>query len=449
MNRRTFLASAAGVSASVFAQVQPARPNFVIIYTDDQGIGDAGCYGVQEARTPNLDRLASAGVRFTDWYSNSPVCSPSRASLLTGKYPRNTGIVNVLESRAAFDVPGLRRGEITLPGELKKIGYRTGVIGKWHLGSAAHSRPLVQGFEEFYGFFSGWTDSFSHRYYKQSGTAQIFHDLWHNNEEAWADPEYHTELFGRKAVEFLDTQSAGNPFLLYLAFGAPHYPMIVPRKYLDRFPAGMDRDRRMHLAMVAAIDDGVGQVLDKLRAKGLDRDTVVFFQSDNGATQEVRADHAARPYRGGSNAPFRGFKAGLFEGGIRMPALMAWPGRIPSGKVVGEMGVAMDVLPTFLEWAGAKPGQAVDGASVAAMVTSGARSPHEAVFWEYGRQSAVRQSEWKLILNPPSVPGDEVTDKIWLSNLKQDRSEKRNWSEQNPAKVQELRTLLDNWRMPV
>jgi arylsulfatase A-like enzyme len=354
--------------------------------------------------------------------------------------------VNVLESRAAFDVPGLRPGEITLPGELKKIGYRTGVIGKWHLGSAAHSRPLVQGFDEFYGFFSGWTDSFSHRYYKQSGTAQIFHDLLHNNEEAWADPEYHTELFGRKAVEFLDTQSADNPFLLYLAFGAPHYPMIAPRKYLDRFPAGMDRDRRMHLAMVAAIDDGVGQVLDKLRAKGLDRNTVVFFQSDNGATQEVRADHAARPYRGGSNAPFRGFKAGLFEGGIRMPALMAWPGRITSGKVVGEMGVAMDVLPTFLEWAGTKPGQAVDGASVAAMVTSGARSPHDAVFWEYGRQSAVRQGEWKLILNPPSVPGDEVTDKIWLSNLKQDRSEKRNWSEQNPAKVQELRTLLNNWR---
>lgn len=352
----------------------------------------------------------------------------------------------MLDSRAAFDVPGLRQGEITLPGELKRLGYRTAAIGKWHLGSAAQSRPLPQGLDEFDGFYSGWIDGFSHRYYKQSGPAQIFHDLWHNGEEVWADPAYHTEWFGRKALEFLDRQSPDRPFLLYLAFGAPHYPMISPGKYLDRFPANMDRDRRMHLAMIAAVDDAVGDVLQKLRQKGLERNTVVFFQSDNGATQEARADHAARPYRGGSNAPFRGFKAGLFEGGIRMPALMAWPSRIAPRQVVGGVAAAMDILPTFLEWAGTSPGQPIDGRSVAAMVTGHAKSPHDAVFWEHGNQLAVRRGEWKLILNPPSVPGDEVTDKRWLSNLKEDPAEKRNWSAENPALVQDLRSLVENWR---
>ncbi len=447
MNRRRFLAAAAGAGAALLAQ-RPSRPNFIVIYTDDQGIGDLGCYGHPEVQTPHLDRLAASGVRFTDWYTNSPVCSPSRASVMTGKYPQRTGVVAVLSSQADFNVPGLRRGEITLPGELKKLGYRTAAIGKWHLGSAAHSRPMAQGFDDFYGFYSGWIDGFSHRYYRQSGTAQIFHDLWHNHQETWADPEYSTELFGRKAAEFIDRQSAANPFLLYLAFGAPHYPMIAPRKYLDRFPASMDRDRRMYLAMVAAIDDAVGRVMERLRARGLDRNTVVFFQSDNGATQEIRAHHAAQPYRGGSNAPFRGFKAGLFEGGIRMPALMAAPGRIAAGQVCTEPAMAMDVLPTFLEWAGAAPSSPVDGRSVASMIAGGP-SPHDALFWAYGKQSAVRRGPWKLILNPPSVPGDEVTGKLWLSNLAEDPGEKRNWSAANPAKVAELQKLLEDWRRKV
>jgi arylsulfatase A-like enzyme len=447
--RRHFLGSLAAAAAGARAQAQE-RPNFIVIYTDDQGIGDMGCYGAAELRTPHMDRIAAEGVRFTDWYSNSPVCSPSRASLLTGKYPQRTGITAVLPSMASFDVPGLREGENTLPRELKKLGYRTAAIGKWHMGSARHSRPLAQGFDDFYGFYSGWTDSFSHRYYVQTGKPQqIFHDLWHNETEVWADPEYHTEVFSRQAKEFVSRQTPGSPFFLYLAYGSPHYPMIAPKKYVDRFPASMDRDRRMHAAMLAAIDDGIGELLQALRARGLDRNTVVFFQSDNGATQETRADHAGRPYRGGSNAPFRRYKAGLFEGGIRMPALMRWPGRIPAGTVVREPGAAMDIMPTFLKWAGAAVPQGLDGLDVGGTIARGAKSPHDAIFWRYLNQGAVRRGDWKLLVNPPSVPGDSVAEKVWLSNLREDPGEKRNLASERPEIARDLQDRLAAWEKSV
>jgi arylsulfatase A-like enzyme len=448
--RRAFLSALSGALAAPLVAQAARRPNFLIIYTDDQGIGDVGCYGAKDVKTPHMDRLAARGVRFTDWYSNSPVCSPSRAALLTGKYPQRVGIPVVLNSSATFDTPGLRAGEVTLARELQKLSYRTAAIGKWHLGSVPHSRPRAQGFDDFFGFYSGWIDGFSHRYYVQTNprVQQIYHDLWHNDTEVWEDPNYHTEVFARRAVEFLGSQTPGNPFFLYVAFGAPHYPMIAPRKYLERFPATMDRDRRMHAASVAAVDDGIGAILDALRARGLDRDTVIFFQSDNGATEETRADHRGRPYRGGSNAPFRGFKAGLFEGGIRMPASLSWPGRIPAGKTGSEVGLAMDIFPTFLRWADpqARVPDDLDGRDAGAMVASGAPSPHDDVFWSYQNQTAIRRGAWKLIVNPPSVPGDEVKDPVWLSNLKDDPYEKRNWLSEQTQVAQELRRRLDAWK---
>lgn len=444
LSRRAFLATAA---SAALAQ-SPTPPNVIVLYTDDQGIGDVGCYGAKDAQTPNLDRLASSGVRFTDWYSNCPVCSPSRASVLTGKYPQRTGITNVLDSSAAFNIPGLRAGETTLPGELRKLGYRTAAVGKWHLGSAEPSRPRAQGFDEFFGFYSGWIDGFSHRYYNLGKGNQIAHDLWRNDEEVWEEPEYHTNLFTREAKAFIERQNSRQPFFLYLAHGAPHYSMMAPRRYLERFPAGMDRDRRMHLAMVACIDDGLGEIRALLEKKGLARNTLIFFQSDNGATQETRADHAGRPYRGGSNAPFRGWKQGLFEGGIRMPAIMSWPARIPAGRTVEGIGMAMDILPTVLRWASppAVVPSGVDGADVGPMVTGSASSPHDAVFWDYMRQGAVRRGDWKLILNPPDFPGDPVTDSVWLSNLKQDPGERTNLAARNPRIVGDLTARLEKWK---
>ncbi|MGH9629908.1 MAG: sulfatase-like hydrolase/transferase [Bryobacteraceae bacterium] len=445
--RRQFLLSLSAAAAAV-AQDRANKPNFIIIYTDDQGIGDLGCYGASDAKTPNLDKLAASGVRFTSWYTNCPVCSPSRASLMTGKYPQRHGITEVLTSTAQFNIPGLKKGETMLPRELGKLGYRSAVIGKWHMGSAAHSKPMAQGFDEFFGFYSGWTDYYSHRYYTLGrGQSEIVHDMWRGDEEVWEDNTYQTELLTREAKAFLSRQTRERPFLLYLAFAAPHYPMTAPQKYVDRFPKTMDRDRRMHLAMISAIDDGVGEVLGLLKEKGMDRDTVVFFQSDNGSTQETRADHRGQPYDGGSNAPFRGYKMGLFEGGIRMPAIMSWPGRIPSGQVVDEAGAAMDILPTFLSMAGANASglKGIDGKDVTAVVRSRGKSPHDALFWSYKNQRAVRKGSWKLLLNPPSFAGQPVTDKVWLSNLKDDPGEKKNWAAAHPDTVRDLRARLEEW----
>ncbi len=445
MSRRELLLGTA--AASLFAQAARRKPNFIVIYTDDQGIGDLGCYGAPDVQTPNLDRLARSGVRFTNWYSNSPVCSPSRCALLTGEYPWRHGIMNFLPSVATNTIVGLKPGAVTLPGELRKLGYHTGAIGKWHLGSAPESRPLQQGFDEHFGFYSGWTDYYSHRYYNMSRTSpeHIFHDLWRNGEEAFEDPSYTTEMFTREAKAFIERQKAGQPFFLYLAHGAPHYPMIAPKKYLDRFPSTMDRDRRLHCAMIAAIDDGVGEILDLLQRKGIEKDTVIFFQSDNGATSEARADSRGRSYRGGSNAPFRGFKGGLFEGGIRMPALMSWPGTIPSGFVCDEPGQTMDILPTVLHWAGGGPSHSIDGLNVSDVVTKKAKSPHRDLFWEYQGQTAVRNGEWKLMLGAKEGLGDPVAAPKWLSNLKDDPKETKNWLDQSPERAAELEARLKDW----
>lgn len=452
ITRRSMLRTAATTAASALtssAQQQTAAsaPNFIIIYTDDQGIGDLGCYGAKDVKTPHLDRLASRGARFTNWYSNSPVCSPSRCSLLTGQYPWRHGIRNFLPANAKNDVKGLAPGARTLPGELRKLGYRTAAVGKWHLGSAPESRPLRQGFDEHFGFYSGWSDYYSHRYYNMSRTApeHIFHDLWRNGEEVFEDPQYSTEMFTREATAFIDRQAAAKkPFFLYLAHGAPHYPMIAPKKYLDRFPATMDRDRRMHCAMLAAVDDGVGEILDLLKKRGIDRNTVIFFQSDNGATSEGRSDSQGRPYRGGSNAPFRGFKAGLFEGGIRMPALLSYPARIAAKTVSDAQGQTMDIMPTFLQWAGARElPPALDGT-----VWTGTAQPRD-LYWEYQGQTAVRSGDWKLMSGPREGLGDPVVAPLWLSNLKEDAAETRSWLDGNRDVARELERKLQQWTKAV
>lgn len=443
MNRRHFLSSVA--AAPLAAQRPASKPNFVVIYTDDQGIGDLGCYGGQDMKTPNLNRLAASGIRFTDWHTNSPVCSPSRASLLTGKYPQNAGVPQILTSKPDFNVPGLRQGENTLPGELKKLGYRTAAVGKWHLGSAAHSKPLAQGFDQYFGFYSGWIDYYSHRYYTLGGTP-LFHDLWRNNEEVFEEPMYQTELLTREAKSFLNQQSPGaQPFFLYLAFGAPHYPMMAPKKYLERFPSTMDRDRREHAAMVAAVDDGVGEILDLLKARGLEKDTVIFFQADNGATREERADHLARPYRGGSNGDFRGYKGSLWEGGIRVPGLMRWPSRIRAGQVMDGLGVTMDILPTFLKWAGGTPPAGIDGMDLSNWLLEGGKAPHDVVKWQLEGLKAVRRGPWKLMENFRDGLGTPTEKGQRLSNLSEDPKETRNWADANPAMVSELSQLLPAW----
>jgi arylsulfatase A-like enzyme len=428
------------------------RPNVIVILTDDQGYGDLGCYGAADAKTPHLDRLAAEGIRFTDWHANSPVCSPSRASLMTGKYPQRTGISQVLNSQPTFNVPGLRQGEVSLARELHNGGYKTAVIGKWHLGSAAASRPLAQGFDDFYGFYSGWVDYYSQRYYTLGGNPgasgpppqNIFHDFWDGEREIFPEGNHQTGLLGRRAVEFVRRQRAGQPFFLYLTFGAPHYPMMAPANCVARFPDTMDRDRRLHLAMIADIDDQVGALRAELAKKGLTNNTIVFFQSDNGATEETRADHAGRPYRGGSNGPFRGYKGTLFEGGHRVPALLAWPGTIKP-RVESGTGLGMDLLPTVLGLAGLRAPAGIDGADLSGALRGTAQWPARTLHWEYDRQRAVRKGDWKLTVNPrPSLlgPNENLT---WLANLKDDPGEAKNLAAERPEVLAELQKELTNW----
>ena len=449
-NRRDFLKLLpAGSATQSFAQTsstQTKRPNFVIIVTDDQGIGDLGCYGHPEVRTPNLDKLAASGIRFTQWYSNAPVCSASRAAILTGQYPDRAGVQGALPSQPTYDVPGLRKGETTLPGLLQKRGYRTTAIGKWHLGSAPHSRPMAQGFDEFFGWYSGWLDAYSHRYYQLGGPpGKIFHDMWRNETEVFEEPAYVTELLGREARTFLAKQTRQQPFLLYLAFGAPHYSLMAPKKYLDRFPVSMDRDRRTHLAMVAAVDDVVGSLMEQLKRMGVDQDTVIFFQADNGATREERASSLGKPAEGGSNGKFRGHKLGLFDGGMHVPAILRAPG-LGAGRVFDRPIMSMDLLPTFLSMAdpSSRATAGIDGEDFRP-VLKGEKQPRDYMFWSHGKQRAVRAGDWKLILHPPSYPDAPVPDEPWLSNLEADPSEKRNLSSTEAKRVLELSEKIRAW----
>lgn len=451
LTRRDILALPALAALASEAHSQNTRPpNIIVIVTDDHGIGDVGCYGHPEVRTPHLDRLAASGVRFTQWYANAPICSASRAAIMTGKYPDRTGVKGALTSEPTWDVQGLRAGEVTLPGVLKKLGYATAAFGKWHLGSIEASRPYNQGFDEFFGWYSGWLDAYSHRYYQLgSAPGKIFHDLWRNREEVFEEPAYMTELLGREARAFLAKQTGQKPFFQYVAFGAPHYSMMAPKKYLDRFPATMNRDRRMHLAMIAAVDDVVGSILDQVARQGMENDTVIFFQADNGATREVRASSTGQPYTGGSNEPFRGFKQGLFDGGMHVPAILRAPGRVKPGTVWNRPMISMDLLPTLVSMADpAAVPAGIDGQNILP-VLRGESAEHEFLFWSFAEGRAVRHGDWKLILNPPQFPGESVPDKMWLSNLEADKSETKNLVNEQPARVKEMLDKLREWERAV
>lgn len=430
------------------------RPNFIIFLTDDQGYGDLSCMGQTDFRTPHLDRLAARGVRFTNWYSNSPVCSPSRAALLTGRYPGNAGVRAILAGHRT--ATGLLPEVPTIATVLRDAGYATAMIGKWHLGLAAGSRPGDHGFEEWFGFLAGCVDYYSHIFYwgmNRGGPGNDpTHDLWENDREIWLNGEYLTDVIGERAVRYIRRAARGEqPFLLYVPFNAPHYPMHAPQKYLDRFP-DLSPDRRIMAAMLSAMDDAVGAIVDELDRQGLFENTLIFFMSDNGPSRETRnwLDGRTDPYYGGSAGGLRGHKFSLFEGGIRSPALMCWPARIPAGQVVDEMGAAMDIFPTLLEAAGVETGDLeLDGQSILPMVTAGKPTPHTRIFWEMNQQTAVRQGPWKLVLNGQLVEGAPPEDAVHLANLDDDPGEQTNLKDYYPELVGELKTAAEQWRQAI
>lgn len=423
-----------------------SQPNFIVFLTDDQGYGDLSCMGATDFQTPHLDALAAAGARFTDWYSNSPVCSPSRAALLTGRYPGNAGVRSILAGHRT--ATGLPAEVPTIAKALKKRGYATAMTGKWHLGLEEGSRPHDHGFEHWFGFMAGCIDYYSHIFYWDHGIDPL-HDLWEDNREVWLNGEYFTEVITKKAIEWLRQAAASNtPFFLYVPYNAPHYPMHAPKKYLDRFP-GLAPDRRIMAAMISAVDDSVGAIMAEIERLGAGNNTCTVFTSDNGPSRETRnwLDGRTDPYYGGTAGIFKGHKFSLYEGGIRMPAIMNWPGRIPAGTICGEMCASMDVFPTLLAAAGGEPADyELDGHDILSMIADGAENPHEDILWEMNAQTAIRRYKWKLVLNGQLVEGSPPENEVHLADLTIDPGERTNLKDVYPEITAELTKAATTWR---
>ena len=427
------------------------QPNYIVFITDDHGYGDLSCMGATDFRTPHLDRLAKEGARFTDAYANSAVCSPSRASVLTGRYPGNAGVRSILAGHRT--ATGLPAHVPTLPSILGENGYTTYMSGKWHLGLADASRPGAKGFDHWYGFLAGCIDFYSHIFYwgmnKPGPGVNPTHDLWEDDREIWNNGEYFTHAITRKAIEYVrDAKSSEKPFFLYVAYNAPHYPMHAPEAYMERF-SHLPWDRQVMAAMISAVDDGVGEIMSEVERLGLAEDTCTFFVTDNGPSRESRnwLDGTLDPYYGGTAGALKGHKYSLYDGGIRTPGIMHWPGRIAAGQVLSDPVTGMDILPTCLAGAGISSAEyELDGIDLLPLVAHGSPLPERSLFWELQDQTAVRRGKWKLVLNGRLVEGAPPEDAVHLANLDEDMGERKNLAESEPDLTDELRTKAMEWR---
>jgi len=424
------------------------RPNVIVIMTDDQGSIDLNSYGATDLYTPNMDRLAKEGVRFTQFYAGAPVCSPSRAALMTGKTNLRAGLegnVPIPERAEESGEYGLPTEQITMAEMLKPNGYYTALIGKWHLGHREQNLPNGQGFDYFFGHQRGCIDNYSHTFYWDGPNK---HDLFRNMEEVYYDGEHFTDLMAEEVKQVINHRR-NEPFFIYWAFNAPHYPYQGTTKWLDYYK-NLPTPRKEYAAFVSNTDEKIGIVLDYLDEMGLAENTIVIFQSDHGHSLEERA------FWGGGNAgPYRGSKFSLFEGGIRVPAIIRYPGVVPANEVRDQLSMEMDWFSTIGELTNSEVGDNIDGKSLMPIILDGKKeSRHEVVHWQFGNyddktaQWAVRKGSWKLIgnVNEPSGQGAKKNlDKLFLVNLDKDIGEKNNLAKSNPKKKDELLQLHNSW----
>ncbi len=446
MNRKLCLALLALAMLSgldpLWAQNRQGKPNIIFILMDDLGHADLGCTGAKDLRTPHIDRLASEGVRFRTFYANAPVCTPTRAAFITGRYQQRVGLEWAFGFTAEqfrrqegrwvpetdMYAPGLPPQERYLPALLRRAGYRCGAFGKWHLGFRPEFNPLRHGFDEYFGVLTGHADYYSYKYF--DGTYVL-----RENDKAVAAKGYLTDLLTDKAVDFIKRHQ-DRPFFLYLPHLAVHFPFQVP----DRPDQVLTKEnyndgtRADYVAMVQRVDDGVGRILKALEQARLADNTLIAFSSDNGG------------YRLSSNQPFFHYKSTLWEGGVRVPCLLRWPARLPQGKLVSQHGITMDLTATFLAAAGAKipADHQLDGIDLMPMAAGSAPDRPRTFCWRIDRrgrqQKALRQGSWKYLQDG------------WIEflfDLDKDVGERHNLAYQHPAELARLRRLLADWEADV
>lgn len=406
------------------------RPNIVLILADDLGYGDLSCFGAEDLRTPHVDALIAGGVKLTNFYANCPVCSPTRAALLTGRYQDLVGVPGVIRTHADNNWGYLHPDAVLLPTVLKTLGYHSAIVGKWHLGLESPNRPNDRGFDHFHGFLGDMMDDyFNHRRHD-------INYLFRNETEI--DPAGHaTDLFTQWACDYIrERRETKQPFFLYLAYNAPHTPIQPPEEWVARVKQrepGLSDKRTKLAALIEQMDHGIGQVLAALEETGLADDTLVIFTSDNGGQLDV----------GANNGPLRDGKQSMYEGGIKVAAGARWPGKIRPGTESDLMAMTMDLFPTFVQAAGGDLDaiDSIDGRSFLPTLLGQPQNPLRELWFfrrregglQYGGKTieAVRRGDWKLLQNSPFQP-------LELYNLKDDPLEANNLVKSHPRIVQEL-----------
>ncbi len=413
---------------SAFSAAAIERPNVIVILSDDQGSIDLNSYGAQDLHTPHLDNLAKSGIKFSQFYSAAPLCSPARAAVLTGLTPHAAGLPNNASSmKGTRGMPSNRK---TMAEYLKPLGYTTAHVGKWHLGFTPETMPNGQGFDYSFGHMGGAIDNYSHFFYWNGSNR---HDLYQNGEETWRDGEYFPNLMAEKADQFI-IDNKEKPFFLYYAFNLPHYPVQPSKKWREHYK-NAPMPRRDYAAFVSTMDERIGQLVQTLKDEKLLENTIIIFQSDHGHSMESRA------FGGGSAGIYRGAKTSLFEGGIRVPAIISFPNQIPKNQTRAQMAIGVDWLPTILDYLDVAI-KGIDGKSLKQVIEHSTPSPHKLFRWKQGLTWAVRKANWKLIGYPNDpqnkAPLDAENDSLFLVNLDKDIEELTNLSKKHPDKAKEL-----------
>jgi arylsulfatase A-like enzyme len=409
------------------------RPNFVIIMADDLSYGDIGCYGSTKIKTPHFDRLARDGTRFTDFHSSGAVCSPTRAGLITGRYQQHAGIPTVIfvDPKRPTHPHGIQDRDVTFAERLADAGYQTAIFGKWHLGYYQKYNPVRHGFSQFRGYVSGNVDFFSH--VDQAGRLD-----WWRGDEIDDEAGYTTHLITRHSVAFTEG-NRDKPFCLYVPYEPPHYPYQGPNDKPVR-SVGHGRGnaetkqskedmQRAYKEMVEEMDHGVGEIIAVLKNHGIERNTLVMFFSDNGATRQ------------GSNGTLRGHKGQVWEGGHRVPCIASWPGMIKTDSVSHDLTITLDVIPTLLAAADVDPpaDHEFDGVNLLPVLTDGKSLGGRDLFWGHGEARAMRHRSWKLVTAAPRQPPPTLFD------LAHDLAEQNDLAKQEPDRVKEMLAAIAAW----